>query len=223
MMLTRFAYPFVAILAFAAFAVTVTSHGTAGDGQSRERPAAGTAERGEVEIATFAAGCYWCVESDFDKVPGVLETISGFMGGHTKNPTYEEVGYGGTGHAEVVQLKYDPSVVTYRELLDHYWLNVDPLDGSGQFCDRGPAYRPVIFTHSEEQKREAEASKVALEKSGRFEQPIAVKIAPASEFYPGPEYHQDYYRKSPLKYKWYRTGCGRDKRLKALWGAKAGH
>jgi peptide-methionine (S)-S-oxide reductase len=130
---------------------------------------------------------------------------------------------GGTGHAEVVQLKYDPAKVSYGKLLDHYWHNVDLLDGGGQFCDRGDQYRPVIFTHTAEQQKLAEASKTALEKSGRFERPIAVKIEPASTFTSGPGYHQDFYKKNALKYQFYRTGCGRDARLKALWGAEASH
>lgn len=169
-------------------------------------------------VATFAAGCYWCVESDFDKVDGVVETISGFMGGQTKNPTYAEVGQGGTGHAEVVQLKFDPAKVSYEKLLDYYWHHVDFLDGGGQFCDRGDQYRPVIFTHSGEQERLAKASMEALAKSGKFDKPIAVAIEPASTFTPGPDYHQDYYKTNALQYRYYRWGCGRDKRIAALWG-----
>lgn len=174
-------------------------------------------------VATFASGCYWCTESDFDKVEGIVETTSGFMGGHTSNPTYEQVGRGGTGHAEVVQLEYDPSKVSYQTLLDYYWRHVDPLDGGGQFCDRGSSYRPVIFTHTDEQRRLAEASKAALAASGRFAEPIAVEIVAASAFTPGPEYHQDYYKKNPLQYRTYRYGCGRDARLKELWGKEATH
>ncbi len=175
------------------------------------------------EIATFAGGCYWCTEADFDKVEGVVETISGFMGGHTKNPTYRQVAYGETGHAEVVQVKFDPARVSYKKLVDYYWRTVDVLDGGGQFCDRGSSYRPAIFTHSPEQKRIAEASKAALEASKRFNRPIAVKIEAASEFTPGPDDHQNYYKKNSVRYGFYRKGCGRDARLKRLWGAKATH
>lgn len=173
--------------------------------------------------ATFAAGCFWCVESDFDQVNGVVETISGYTGGKTKNPTYREVGGGGTGHAEALQVKYDPSKVSYQQLLEYYWHHVDLTDGGGQFCDRGDQYRPAIFTHDEGQMRLAEASKAALEKSGRFNKPIAVQIVPASTFTPAEDYHQDYYNKNPLKYRYYRYGCGRDARIKQLWGAEAGH
>lgn len=172
----------------------------------------------KLAVATFAAGCFWCTEAAFDKVKGVVETISGFMGGTTPNPTYKQVSAGGTGHAEVVQLKYDPSQVSYKELLDVYWRNVDPLDKDGQFCDRGDQYKPVIFYHNEEQKRLAEESKVALEKSGRFSQPIVVEIAAASTFTPAEDYHQDYYLRNPIQYFIYRQGCGRDARLEALWG-----
>lgn len=168
--------------------------------------------------ATFAAGCYWCVESDFDKVKGVLATISGFMGGHTPNPTYGQVGYGNTGHLEVVQIIYDPTKVSYQKLLDHYWVNVDPLDDGGQFCDRGPHYRPAIFVHNDTQRRLAEASKMKVAK--RFRAPIVVPIRNARKFTRGPGYHQNFYMKKPYHYKRYRTGCGRDRRLRQLWGPK---
>lgn len=171
-----------------------------------------------LEVATFGSGCFWCTEADFDKVEGVVETISGYMGGTTPNPTYEQVSSGTTGHAEVLQLKYDPARVTYEQLLDVYWRNVDPLDSGGQFCDRGSQYRPVIFYHNEDQKRLAEASKAALEASGRFKQPIVVEIAPASTFTPAEDYHQDFHLRNPLRYMVYRIGCGRDARLEALWG-----
>lgn len=172
----------------------------------------------KLETATFSSGCFWCTESDFDKVKGVVETTSGYIGGKTPNPTYKQVSAGGTGHAEALQLKYDPSQVTYQQLLDVYWHNVDPLDGTGQFCDRGDQYRPAIFYHTEEQKRLAEESKAALEKSGRFKEPIAVEITAASTFTPAEDYHQDYYKKNPIQYFIYRHGCGRDARLEALWG-----
>lgn len=173
--------------------------------------------------ATFASGCFWCTESDFDKVDGVVETISGYTGGKTKNPTYETVGTGSTGHTEALLVRFDPAKVSYQKLLDYYWRHVDLLDGGGQFCDRGKQYRPAIFVHDEEQRRLAEASKAALDKSGRFDKPIAVEIVSASQFTPAEDYHQDYHLKNPLKYRYYRHGCGRDQRLEKLWGEGAGH
>ncbi len=168
--------------------------------------------------ATFAAGCYWCVESDFDKVKGVVATLSGFMGGKTPNPTYRQVANGNTGHLEVVKVIYDPTKVSYQKLLDHYWKNVDPVDGGGQFCDRGSAYLPAIFVHNNTQRRLAKASKAKVAR--RFKVPVAVKIRRASKFTPGPANHQNYYLKKPYKYKRYRYGCGRDQRLRRLWGHK---
>lgn len=175
----------------------------------------------QLETATFASGCFWCTESDFDKVDGVVETTSGYLGGKTENPTYKEVSAGNTGHTEAVQLKYDPAKVTYQQLLDVYWRNVDPFDKGGQFCDRGDQYRPGIFFHSDEQKRLAEESKAALEKSGRFNEPIVVEITPASTFTKAEEYHQDYAKRNPIQYLIYRHGCGRDARLGAIWGKAA--
>lgn len=169
-------------------------------------------------VATFGSGCFWCTEADFDKVDGVKATISGYMGGMTLNPTYGDVSTGHTGHAEVLQVIYDPSKVSYSKLLDYYWRHTDVLDGRGQFCDRGTQYRPVIFTHDDEQHRLARAAKDALEKSGRFSQPVAVEIKPASAFTPAEDYHQDYYKKNPRRYTVYRYGCGRDARLQQLWG-----
>ena len=175
-------------------------------------PAAGTA------FATFGSGCFWCTESDFDKIDGVLETISGYMGGTTKNPTYKEVSRGNTGHAEVVRIVYDPAKVTYQALLDHYWRTTDVVDGGGQFCDRGSVYRPEIFVHSAEQRALAEAGKAALDKSGKLPAPVAVKITDASTFTRAEEYHQDFYKKNPGHYFRYRLGCGREYRLEELWG-----
>jgi len=174
-----------------------------------------------LETATFASGCFWCTESDFDKVDGVKETISGFMGGKTKNPTYEQVSMGNTGHAESLQLKFDPKVVSYNQLLDYYWRHTDVLDGGGQFCDRGSQYRPVIFVATPEQRKLAEESKAALEKSGRFSQPIAVEIADAGVFTPAEDYHQNYHNTHALQYTYYRHACGRDARIKQLWGDEA--
>jgi len=169
-------------------------------------------------IATFAGGCFWCTESDFEKVPGVVEAISGYTGGDKMNPTYEEVSAGGTGHVEAVQVIYDPKKVSYKELLDYFWRHVDPTDAGGQFVDRGSQYRSVIFYHNEEQKRLAEESKTALAKSGRFHKPIVTAIVPFTKFYKAEDYHQDYYKKNPVRYKFYRWHSGRDQFLKKAWG-----
>jgi peptide-methionine (S)-S-oxide reductase len=166
--------------------------------------------------ATFAGGCFWCMEPPFDKLDGVISTISGYTGGKKKNPTYEEVSSGNTGHAEAVQVTYDPNKITYEKLLEAFWHNVDPLTANRQFCDVGNQYRTAIFYHDENQKRLAEESKKALSK--RFKEPIVTEIVPAGEFYPAEDYHQDYYIKNPLRYKFYRYSCGRDQRLEALWG-----
>ncbi|MGD9289670.1 MAG: peptide-methionine (S)-S-oxide reductase MsrA [Desulfobacterales bacterium] len=171
--------------------------------------------------ATFAGGCFWCVESDFEKYDGVVEAISGYAGGQTQNPTYKEVSSGGTGHAEVVQIIYDPQKITYSELLDIFWRHVDPTDPNGQFVDRGSQYRPAIFYHDEEQKRLAEDSKRKLESSGRFDKSIETEIVPISEFYEAEDYHQDYYKKNPLRYKFYRLNSGRDQFLKKAWAESA--
>jgi peptide-methionine (S)-S-oxide reductase len=169
-------------------------------------------------IATFAGGCFWCVEADFDKVDGVISTTSGYTGGRTANPTYEQVSHGGTGHAESVEIVYDPAKVSYKKLLDVFWHNIDPLAKDRQFCDHGDQYRSAIFYHDEEQRALAEASKAEVEK--RFEQPVATQIVPAGPFYKAEEYHQDYYKKNPIRYKFYRYNCGRDARLEELWGKK---
>jgi peptide-methionine (S)-S-oxide reductase len=169
--------------------------------------------------ATFAGGCFWCMEPPFDKLEGVVSTTSGYTGGRKKNPTYQEVSAGGTGHTEAVQVVYDPNKISYEKLLEVFWRNVDPLDPKGQFCDKGNQYRTGIFYHDEKQRELAEASKRALEKSGRLKSPIVTQIVPASEFYPAEAYHQDYYQKNPVRYKFYRLNCGRDQRLEQLWGA----
>jgi peptide-methionine (S)-S-oxide reductase len=174
-------------------------------------------------LATFAGGCFWCMEPPYDKLDGVLATTSGYIGGSKADPSYEEVSAGGTGHAEAVQVTYDPAKVSYEELLEVFWRNVDPLDAGGQFCDRGEQYRTGIFVHDEEQQRLAEASKRQLEDSGRFEQPIVTEIVAAGPFYPAEGYHQDYYEKNPLRYKFYRWNCGRDARLVQLWGEQPTH
>lgn len=172
------------------------------------------------EIATFAGGCFWCMEPPFDKLDGVISTTSGFTGGPEKNPSYEDVAYGRTGHAESVQVVYDPSKVSYEKLLEVFWHNIDPFQKEGQFCDRGKQYRTAIFYHGEKQKELAEKSKAALESSGKFGAPLVTEIVEASEFYPAEGYHQDYYLKNPTHYKMYRLGCGRDRRLNEIWGNK---
>ena len=173
---------------------------------------------GKPAIAIFAGGCFWCVEADFDKVPGVISTTSGYINGRTPNPTYEQVSRGGTGHAEAVEIVFDPAKVSYEKLLDVFWHNVDPLAKDYQFCDHGDQYRSAIFFHDDEQKRLAEKSKKDLEASGRFTQPIVTEIAPAGAFWPAEDYHQDYATKNPVRYNYYRYRCGRDQRLEQLWG-----
>jgi peptide-methionine (S)-S-oxide reductase len=167
-------------------------------------------------VATFAGGCFWCVEADFDKVPGVISTMSGYTGGTVTNPTYYQVSAGGTGHAEAVQIVYNPSKVTYQQLLDVFWHNHDPFVKNRQFCDGGDQYRPAIFYHDEEQRRLAEESKQAVQ--ARFRQAIQTEIVKAGPFYQAEEYHQDYYLKNPTRYKFYRYNCGRDQRLEQIWG-----
>ncbi|MBH2037287.1 MAG: peptide-methionine (S)-S-oxide reductase MsrA [Pseudomonadales bacterium] len=169
-------------------------------------------------VAVFAGGCFWCTEADFDKLPGVLETTSGYIGGSIENPTYEEVSSGRTGHIEAVQVRFDPRQTSYAKLLEAFWPTIDPVNGSGQFCDNGPQYRSAIFYQDAEQQRLAEASKSLLAASGRLAQPIATEILAATPFYPAEDYHQDYHTKNPLRYSYYRHGCGRDQRLKELWG-----
>jgi peptide methionine sulfoxide reductase msrA/msrB len=174
-----------------------------------------------LETATFAGGCFWCSESDFVKLPGVVEVISGYTGGSKANPTYQEVSSSSTGHYEAVQVLYDPEKVTYRELLDAYWRHVDPTDNGGQFVDRGPQYRTAIFYHNEEQKRQAEASKAELARSGRFSRAVVTPIVPLTTFYKAEDYHQDYFDKSPLRYKAYRQASGRDQFIEKIWGGDA--
>jgi peptide-methionine (S)-S-oxide reductase len=176
----------------------------------------------ESAIAIFAGGCFWCVEADFDKVTGVLDTQSGYIGGERPDPTYDEVSAGGTGHAEAVRITYDPAQVTYTQLLDVFWHSIDPTTPDRQFCDRGSQYRSAIFYLNEEQRRLAEASRAALDADKPFSEPIVTEINPAGEFYPAEEYHQDYYRKNPLRYRYYRFSCGRDQRLEELWGEESG-
>jgi peptide-methionine (S)-S-oxide reductase len=173
--------------------------------------------------ATFAGGCFWCMEHPFDELDGVISTTSGYTGGHVKNPTYRQVSSGATGHAEAVQIVYDPTKVSYEKLLEVFWRNVDPVDAGGQFCDRGSQYRTGIFVHGDQQRRLAEASKAALDKSGRLPASVVTEIVPASTFYAAEDYHQDYYLKNPIRYHFYRGGCRRDSRLESLWGPSDNH
>jgi peptide-methionine (S)-S-oxide reductase len=172
------------------------------------------------EVATFAGGCFWCMEGPFDSLPGVISVTSGYTGGHVTNPTYEQVSAGGTGHRESVEIVFDPTKITYAKLLDVFWHNVDPTDNDGQFCDKGSQYRSAIFYHDETQKRLAEESKAAVvKKLGR----VYTDILPASIFWRAEDYHQHFYKKNPVRYHFYRFNCGRDQRLKSLWGSAAGH
>ena len=179
----------------------------------------GAADAQELAKATFAGGCFWCMEPPFDALDGVVSTTSGYTGGHTANPTYEQVSAGKTGHAEAVEIVYDPRKVTYARLLEVFWRNIDPLTANAQFCDTGNQYRAVIFVHDATQRRLAEASKDAV--AQRLQKPIVTEITAASQFWPAEEYHQDYYKKNPIRYKFYRTSCGRDRRLEAIWGPDA--
>ena len=169
-------------------------------------------------VATFAGGCFWCMEPPFDKLDGVISTTSGYTAGHKADPTYKQVSRGGTGHTEAVQVVYDPRKVSYDQLLKVFWKNVDPTRNDGQFCDYGTQYRPGIYYHDAAQQRGAERSLVALKQNKPFKEPIRVELAAATKFYSAEEYHQDYYLKNPLRYKFYRYNCGRDQRLEALWG-----
>jgi len=205
---------FMALLLAAIFA----TRGFAGEENAPKPEAGGTRH---LAVATFAGGCFWCMEPPFEKLDGVEKVVAGYTGGHVANPSYEEVSEGGTGHAESVEITYDPAKISYDKLLYIFWRNIDPLRKNAQFCDVGYQYRTAIFTHGPEQKKLAEESKEELEKSGRFNKPIQTEIVEAGPFYPAETYHQDYYRKNPLRYKFYRWNCGRDQRLDQLWGDEA--
>jgi peptide-methionine (S)-S-oxide reductase len=181
--------------------------------------AVGASDAQELARATFAGGCFWCMEPPFDKLDGVVSTTSGYTAGRTANPTYEQVSTGTTGHTEAVEIVYDPRKVTYAQLLDVFWRNIDPLTADRQFCDVGSQYRAGIFAHDETQRRLAEESKRAV--AQRLRKPVVTEIADASKFWPAEEYHQDYYKKNPVRYNLYRAGCGRDKRLEVIWGPVA--
>ncbi len=204
-----------ALLATLLFAVPVTNAATT---TAPARPASRSAR---IEVATFAMGCFWCGETQFEKQPGVLSVVSGYCGGPEQHPTYEQVGAGETGHYESVQVKFDPAQTSYARLLDLFWHSVDPTQGDGQFCDRGRQYRSVVFVHDAGQRKLAEGSKRALEASGVLKAPIVTEILPATPFWPAEAYHQDFWKKDPLRYRSYRFGCGRDQRLAQLWGAAA--
>jgi peptide-methionine (S)-S-oxide reductase len=195
------------------FCIALLSLAAPGSATAQPVPGAKTA----AAKATFAGGCFWCMEEAFDKVPGVTSTVSGYMGGNVKNPTYDQVSTGRTGHAEAVQVEYDPTKVSYAKLLEAFWRNIDPTQKDGQFCDHGPQYRSAIFYHDEEQKKLAEASRQALQKNKPFRGEIVTEIARAAEFYPAEVYHQDFYQKNPTRYKFYKSGCGRETRLQQLW------
>ena len=202
------------VLALAVAAGLAYSQNPAAPVAPQSMAAAGTAK------ATFAGGCFWCVEADFDKVPGVISTTSGYIGGTVANPTYEQVSAKATGHAEAVEIVFDPAKVSYPQLLEKYWRTIDPTTKDRQFCDAGTPYRTAIFTHGPEQAAAAQASKAALEKTKPFSAPIVTPIEAAGPFYPAESYHQDYYKKNPVRYNYYRSGCGRDARLKELWGVQ---
>ncbi len=204
-----------AVAAIAVLGLQMPREG-AGVRAAQPAPVAGT------EVAIFAGGCFWCVESDFDKVPGVISTISGYTGGNKVNPTYHEVSNGGTGHAEAVKIVFDPKRVSYERLLYVFWRTVDPVTKSAQFCDYGEQYRTAIFYVNETQKQIALASKAALETSGKLKRAIVTEIAAAGPFYAAEDYHQNYYQTNSFRYNLYRFNCGRDARLKELWGAEAG-
>jgi peptide-methionine (S)-S-oxide reductase len=172
-------------------------------------------------VAIFAGGCFWCTEADFDKVPGVLATTSGYIGGDLRNPTYEQVSRGGTGHIEAVQVEFDAEITDFATLLEAFWPTIDPLDAGGQFCDRGAHYRSAVFYRDDEQRRLAIESKQALEASGKLAGPVVTEILTATTFWPAEGYHQDYYLKNPIRYRYYRSRCGRDERLKQVWGVQS--
>jgi len=198
--------------------VVVMSTNTAMAADHRQTERTQTAHK-QTELATFAGGCFWCMEHPFDELPGVISTTSGYTGGHKDHPTYEEVSAGGTGHAEAMQVVFDPATISYQKLLDVYWHNIDPTTPNRQFCDTGSQYRSAIFYHGDKQRQLAEASKQALEHDKPFAGSVVTEIVAAGTFWPAEEYHQNYYLKNPLRYKFYRYSCGRDQRLQALWGA----
>jgi peptide-methionine (S)-S-oxide reductase len=210
----------VAIGVVAALSLSPSHSQTAAKPVAKPSPAAAPAPSATAK-AVFAGGCFWCVESDFDKVKGVISTTSGYTGGKTVNPTYEEVSNKVTGHAEAVEVVYDPAQVSYEQLLEYFWRTIDPTTVDRQFCDAGSPYRTAIYAQDAKQLAAAQASKTALDKNKPFKEPIVTQIALGGPFYAAEDYHQDYYKKNPVRYKYYRTSCGRDARLKDLWGTQA--
>ena len=206
--------------AFAALSAAGLAALLLGANAGEEKPAAPSPERA---VAIFAGGCFWCMEPPFDALPGVLATTSGYTGGTVANPSYQQVSAGHTGHRESVRVEYDPKRVSYAELLEVFWHNVDPTDAGGQFCDRGEQYTTAIFTTGDEQLALAREAKQKLDASHRLPHPVVTSILPAGPFYPAEDYHQDYYEKNPLRYKFYRSSCGRDHVLERLWGAAPSH
>jgi len=206
--------------------IVLVAAGSAGTASSRGKqpatPAEAAGKSRPLAIATFAGGCFWCMEHPFDELEGVVSTTSGYTGGHQADPSYQQVSAGGTGHAESVEVRFDPSKIGYARLLEVFWHNIDPTVVNRQFCDHGSQYRTAIFYHDEEQKKLAEASRQALLDAHAVKR-IVTEIVPAGRFYPAEDYHQDFYKKNPIRYKTYRLGCGRDRRLRALWGDAAGH
>ncbi|CAH1385541.1 peptide-methionine (S)-S-oxide reductase MsrA [Candidatus Nitrotoga sp. M5] len=205
----------IALLIFAVFAAS-------GQSKAQNTSSIASNERAEpaVGVATFAGGCFWCTESDFDKIPGVTSTTSGYIGGTVINPTYKQVSAGNTGHVEAVQIRFDPAKTNFAKLLAAYWPTIDPLTPNRQFCDSGTQYRSAIFYHNADQRQQVEASIAALVASSRFTKPIVTDLLPATTFYPAEEYHQDFHTKNPIRYKYYRYRCGRDARLKQVWNKK---
>ncbi len=203
----------LALTVVAGLAYSQSSHNPAA-------PAAQPAATTGTAKATFAGGCFWCVEADFDKVAGVISTTSGYIGGTVANPSYEQVAAKSTGHAEAVEIVFDPAKVSYEQLLEKFWRTIDPTTKDRQFCDAGSPYRTAIFTHGPQQAAAAQASKAALEKSKPFKAPVVTTVEAAGSFYVAEGYHQDYYKKNPVRYNYYRSACGRDARLKELWGVQ---
>src|SRR5690554_761789 len=208
--------PVIAALILVATAVFYAAFATADKQTAKDKPFA--PDNPNLEVATFAGGCFWCMESGFEKIPGVVEVVSGYAGGHTENPTYQQVLSGSTGHTETVQIYYDPKQITYEGLLQGLWRIMDPTDANGQFVDRGNQYRPAIFYHNREQKRLAEAAKAKLQASGIYDKPVVIEIVPLKHFYPAEEYHQDYYKKNPIRYKIYTFNSGRFQFIEKVYG-----
>ncbi|MGB5583229.1 MAG: peptide-methionine (S)-S-oxide reductase MsrA [Gammaproteobacteria bacterium] len=182
-----------------------------------------TVAENQTEIATFAGGCFWCMEAAFDEIDGVIATTSGYTGGHQEDPRYEQVSAGVTGHTEAIQVEFDPAIISYEELLAVFWKNIDPTTADRQFCDTGSQYRSGVFYHTDAQKKAVKQSLKTLQQTKPFDEPIVTEVSPAGTFYPAEAYHQDYYLKNPLSYKYYRSSCERDKRLEMLWGESASH